>query len=214
MADLLISTYTSSFAISLPETLSQLSIKENQNLNTEVSSAENSIRLHEKDFGLDGYVPKMDGDLKKNQSRIKSLQCQFKPKSMDMDVDGSLNVAKNLVIKSHEDDDDETQVDGGEELEESDADDSVDKMSTSQSLDETDEENSNWLAPSSSRPQMTLSLFGKLWMFLDRLRTAQTSDWMRSPGMEIEGLKLDSASLSRMNLFSKKIFAAYIFYFK
>jgi hypothetical protein len=152
----------------------------------------------------------MDGDATKKQVRFKQQPESQLKSNMDMDVDDASNSSKGLNQASIvDDDDDATQVDDGEEQGDSDADDSVDNMSTSQSPEETDEENSNWIKPSSTRPKMTLSLFGKLWMVMDRLRTAQTGEWVRNPGMEIEGLKLDSTSLMRMNLFSKKIFAAY-----
>ena len=76
---------------------------------------------------------------------------------------------------------------------------------------ETDGSDADWLIPSmAEKPKLTLSFFGKIWTFLDRMITPQTKVWVQSPARHNDlPLSLDSQDIARLELFSKRILTTY-----
>lgn len=84
--------------------------------------------------------------------------------------------------------------------------DSEDDVSLADSMESLESlKNENWLAPSKNKINVKLSLFSRIWMYLDRLIT--TNSKLIVQGREIEDFVLEgnSQNVTRMNLFSKSI---------
>lgn len=199
LADQLIANYASSVSV-LPEILSNLHIQEKSAsigaLDMEAiqksspNAAEFTSSLDRKVVGLPQPIP------------IGTIPSLEEESSMDIQIAPAVE-PKELPNANNRQDDDQTLSVGSQTPRNSDSEDE-DGM-------ETDGSDADWLSPNMlERPKLTLSFFGKIWTFLDRMITPQTKVWVQSPARHNDlPLSLDSQDIARLELFSKRILTTY-----